>query len=161
VKLKALFVIIIASMAAAQATQNTGVMLSPLHSEFGRRARGEFTLTNQGYSTLNVSLDVVSIQIKSGQAVISPGLDSGVRVKLSQYSAKIGAKQAHVFYYSVSCDSYPCSVAIASNIAQGHTDAGEAVVLRMLEIAYLCEKQKGCRDSIISAESAGDLKAKN
>lgn len=151
------FLAFLAIVAQAQ-NQNSGVQISPLHSEFGRHARGQFQLTNQGFAPLNVNVEVVSIAIKNGRAEIATALDSGTHVKMSQYSAKIGAKQTHVFYYTMSCDSYPCSAILFADIAQGHTDSGEAVVLRLGSIVYACEKQKGCRDSIINAESS-DLKA--
>lgn len=154
-KLKTLFAIIFLSLATLATAQ---VTISPLNAEFGKKARSQFQLTNGGFTPLSVNVEVVSVVIRNGQAIVATGLDSTTHVKVSQYSAKIPAKQVHTFFYTMTCDAYPCSAILFADVAQGHTDSGEAVVLRLGEIVYACEKQKNCRNSIINAES-GDLKA--
>jgi hypothetical protein len=87
--------------------------------------------------------------IKDGKFSIQ-GLAPTTHVKLSQYSARIPAHQTHTFAYQVTCDTYPCVVAVLADVGSGHTDEGVAVIIRMTHIVYACNRERDCRKSTIS-----------
>lgn len=136
------FVIAIIFLTTLGAAQS--VTISPLNSEHGRKARGEFSLTNNDFAPVTITLDALSMEWTNGEYKIIE-LRPDVHVKLSEYSARIPAKQVHSFGYQITCDTMPCSVLISTTFITAHTDAGVAVAARLGTVAYICDKEKGCR----------------
>lgn len=122
--------------------------ISPLNSEHGKKARGEFTITNGTFSAIPVTIEPLSVVVHDGKFELAE-LSSSVHLKLSEFSTRIPAKQNHVFGYSATCDTYPCSFALFATFATGgHTDTGVAVAVRLGTVIYACEKERGCRQSM-------------
>ena len=72
----ALAVIFVASLSWGQIT------MSPMNAEYGKKAKGEFTLTNGSFAPLSVTLSTTSAMIKDGKFSIQ-GLAPTTHVKLS------------------------------------------------------------------------------
>jgi hypothetical protein len=142
---KTIFAAIILLAATAGSAQ---VTISPLNAEFGKKAKGEFSLTNGAFSPLAVTFELASVDIHDGKFGLTD-LQPTTHIKLSEYSARIPAKQTHTVGYSITCDAYPCGVVILSTIVTGHTDEGLAVATRLGTVVYVCSSAKHCRDSIL------------
>jgi hypothetical protein len=138
-------IILILTLAALTTAATAQVTLSPLNAEFGKKAKGEFNLTNGTFAPLSVTFELQSVELSSGKFAMVD-LKPTTHVKLSEYSARIPAKQTRTIAYTVTCDVMPCGVVILSTMATGHTNEGIAMATRMGTIAYVCDKQKGCRD---------------
>jgi len=140
----ALIIVLLVVLVAAALSQQ----ISPLTQEAkGPRARGEFTVTNQGILPIAVVLEPVSLGAANGKPVWGPL--HGVQVKLSEQSARLGPKQTRVISYEAKCEQQPCAFSIFAKFAQGHTSNGIAVVIHLASTVYVCEKKKGCRESTL------------
>ena len=138
----ALIVVVMSGISFAQT-------ISPLNAEFGKKIRGEFSLTNDGFSPLPVILEPMSLAIVNGKPVVAD-LAPGTHVKLSEYSTRIGAKQVHTFAYTATCDSYPCAFIIFTTMVTGHLDNGVAIASHLGHTAYSCDRARNCRASFLN-----------
>src|SRR6266404_3219181 len=95
--------------------------ISPLIAEGGKgRARGEFTVTNNGVQPLITTVEAHLFKLTPEGASVYLPLDTTVNVKLMETSAKVGARQNHVFAYEVQCFSdSPCLVAFLPRMTTG------------------------------------------
>lgn len=123
--------------------------VGPLVAEGGKgRARGEFTVTNLNVQPLVTTVEAVSFTLTpEGKSVFLP-LDPQAIVKLTEASAKIGAKQTHTFAYEVECrSSQPCLIALLPRMVTGvRTAEGLQLGIIVPHSIYLCgDKAKGCR----------------
>ena len=127
-----------------------GVTLSPLNFEAGKRARGEFSITNGGFSPLPVTFEPMFIDLSTGKPELKD-IPANVHIKLSSYSARIAAKQEYRIGFDLRCDDLPCTVIVFSTFGNGHINAGAgetaAVSAKMGFVIYSCQKEKGCRAS--------------
>jgi hypothetical protein len=131
--------------------------ISPVIVELGAKGtkpfNGSFTVSNPGLTPLTVVVEKPQSLVftsANGKPSLVP-LVAGVRVDLSQQSAKIGAKQSAEFWYTIRCASKPCAVVIFSTLTSGqHTAQGMSIALHLPAIIYACEKQKSCRASVIA-----------
>ncbi len=126
------------------------VTLSPPRAQYGKKAKGEFTLTNESFQPLSISLEAMSAAVKDGDFTVSP-MGSDQHLKLSEYSAKIGAKQTHTFAYDLRCNTLPCAAVIFSSVAVGHTDNGMGINGRVGHVIYVCQKEKNCREEFLKS----------
>jgi hypothetical protein len=143
--LLAALILIFAETASAQT-------MSPLVSECGHHCTGQFTVTNNGLQAMAIVVEALSFKIDpaTGRSVFRP-LDSGVQFRLSETSARVGAKSPHIFFYDLTCNSAPCPVAFVASMITGHTTEGLAIRTNLWTSVYACEKAKGCRDSVRKA----------
>jgi hypothetical protein len=138
----ALALFILLSIASAQT-------VSPLNSEHNRKKiRAEFSLTNDGFSPLSVNLEPMSLTFVAGKPVVSD-LSPETHVKLSEYSARIGAKQIHTFGINASCTDN-CAFIVFATMMTGHTNDGVAIATHIGSTFYACDKQRGCRQSFLN-----------
>ena len=141
-KVTFLFLVLLSQVAVGQIT------ISPLNNEFGKKAKGEFSLRNESYAPLSVSIEIASADFANGQLAMA-ALKSTVHARLSEYSAKIPSHQTRTIAYSISCDVMPCSVVFLSTVVVGHTNEGMAIALRLGHVVYVCEQAKNCRTSFV------------
>ena len=125
--------------------------VTPIIAEGGKgKAKGEFIVTNNGVQPMVVTVQAMTFRLTpEGKAIYLP-LESGVAVKLTETSAKVGARQNHVFAYEVQCfGEQPCLFAFLPRMVTGlHTTEGIQLGLIIPHSVYLCpsqEKAKGCR----------------
>ncbi len=145
------FVVLDLLLFAAAASAQT---VSPIIAEGGKgKAKGGFTVTNNGVVPMVVTVQAMTFHLMpEGKAIYLP-LESDVAVKLTETSAKIGARQNHVFAYEVQCLSQqPCLIAFLPRMVTGlHTTEGIQLGLIIPHSVYLCpsqEKAKGCRTRV-------------
>jgi hypothetical protein len=125
--------------------------VGPLVAEGGKgRAKGEFTVTNNGVQPMLTVVEAHSFKLTSkGGAIYLPLDERNVVVKLNETSAKIGPRQNHTFSYQVECLQTPCLVALLPRMITGlHTAEGMQVGIIIPHSIYLCDKAKGCRASV-------------
>jgi hypothetical protein len=122
--------------------------ISPLNSEHGKKAKGEFYLTNNGFTPLAVTVEVKGLSVRDGRVTIGD-LPATTHVKMSEWSARIPAKATWTFWYDAKCDTLPCATVIFTSMMSGHTDSGVAIASHLGTVVYACEKPKGCRASIL------------
>ena len=128
-----------------------GQTVSPIIAEGGKgKAKGEFLVTNNGVVPMVVTVQMMTFHLtQDGKAIYLP-LESDVAVRLTETSAKVGARQTHTFAYEVQCLSQqPCLIAFLPRMVLGlHTTEGIQLGLIIPHSVYLCpsqEKAKGCR----------------
>jgi len=135
-------ILILSALASAQT-------ISPLNSEHNRKkVRGEFSLTNDGFAPLAVTLEPMSLTFVDGKPVVSD-LAPTARVKLSEYSASIGVKQIRTFMVNASCDD-DCAFIVFATMMTGHTNTGVAIATHVGSTFYACQRAKGCRASFLA-----------
>jgi len=125
--------------------------VTPIIAEGGRgKAHGEFTVRNDGVVPMVVTVQVVTFRLTpEGKSIYLP-LEPNSVVKLSETSAKVGARQTHAFGYFLECQgTNPCLIAFLPRMVTGlHTKEGMQVGIIVPHYAYICpsqEKAKGCR----------------
>ncbi len=125
--------------------------VSPIIVECAKKCRGEFSITNNGLTPLAVTVEARSFSLDTlGHGTNRP-LDPGVELKLEEGSARISPKGTHTFGYQLKCSVPPCSVALLSSMAVGHTAEGILVRVQLAHTVYICEKQKDCRKKVRAA----------
>ena len=125
--------------------------VSPLVAEGGKgKAKGAFTVTNNGVQPLLTTVEAVSFRFSAeGKPVWIPVDPAKVSVKVDQSSFKVGPRQTHTVSYDIECHVTPCTVALLPRMVQGvHIEEGVQVGVIIPHAIYLCDKAKGCRDSI-------------
>lgn len=129
-----------------------GQTITPVISEYGKgKANGQFTVRNDSLKPQSVTVEPLSFSVDTGgQAHFRP-LDTTTHVQLAGMSASVGAGQQHAFSYSIRCDVLPCSVAFLASVSGPHLPNGLALRLVLSHVVYVCEKQKGCRASVLPA----------
>jgi hypothetical protein len=133
----------------ALATAVSAQTVSPLNSEHNRKkVRGEFSLSNDGFAPIRVTLQPMSLTIVDGKPVVGD-LALSTHVRLSEYSATVGAKQIHTFGVNASCDG-DCAFIVFAAFVSGHLDNGVVVATHVGTTFYACQKQKGCRQSFLT-----------
>jgi hypothetical protein len=143
-RLKVLLVLLLLTATAHSQT------ISPVTSEYGgKKAVGSFSIRNDGLIPITAVVEPPqSLSVINGKLQLRP-TDHGVYLTLAEMSARIGAKQSHQFDYKLTCDVKPCAVATFVTITGPHATNGLAVAIHLPHTAYFCQKQKGCRASII------------
>ncbi len=135
-----LFVVLVAAALSQQ--------ISPVAQEAkGPHARGEITVTNQGVTPLAVVMEPASLSSKNGKPAWLPL--HGVALKLSEQSARLGPRQTRTISYDATCAQLPCAFTVFARFVQGHTAQGVAVAVHIPSTVYLCERKKGCRESVL------------
>jgi hypothetical protein len=124
--------------------------ISPLNAEFGKKADSTFTITNNKLQPISATVRSFSFSMDATGGMVVRPLDAGVHVQLDSSSARIDAKQSHIFSYRVTCDKLPCNVTFMASTL-GHTDRGMAVARSLEHTIYICQKHKGCRTSILAS----------
>jgi hypothetical protein len=120
--------------------------ITPLTSEFGKKAAGSFTVTNNGLRPLNVTLEKRGFTVSpEGVPTLTP-LPAGVRLELGVTSTSIGIGQSHTFFYKMTCDTLPCHAQVLALMMSGEKTAeGFKLALGLPTVIYVCEKKKNCR----------------
>jgi hypothetical protein len=130
--------------------------VSPVISEYGKKASGEFTVTNNALVPEAVAVEAMSFSVGTdGKSIFRP-LDPGVDVQLSTQSARLGPRQSYVVNYEVHCAVLPCAVTIFSTLTGLHTTEGIAMAIHLPHVIYVCNKPKACRQSMRRAWGVGD-----
>jgi hypothetical protein len=125
-----------------------GQTVTPVISECGKKCTGEFSISNNGLVPLAVSVEAHSFSMDTAGHPVYRALDSTVDLQLDEGSARIGPKASHAFGYRLKCSAVPCSVTFVSTMTVGHTADGILVRVQIPHVVYLCDKSKGCRDSV-------------
>jgi hypothetical protein len=141
-KLIAILVVVWAACAAGQT-------VSPVVSEYGKKANGTFTVRNNGLQAQIVTVQAMSFSVGTNAPALRP-LDAGAHVDLSEMSARVQPGQDHEFTYRITCDAYPCPVMFLVGITN-HTADGFAVRLVLSHAAYVCQRAKNCRADMLRA----------
>jgi hypothetical protein len=141
-------ILYLSALAYAVSAQTVG----PLVAEGGKgKAHGEFTVTNNGVQPLVATVTAMTFKLASdGKAIYLP-LEATSVVKITDTSAKVGARQSHSFGYEVQCMSdKPCLIAFLPRMVTGlHTTEGIQIGLVIPSVVYLCpDKGKGCRQRV-------------
>ena len=123
--------------------------VSPPINECGHKCSGEFSVKNNGLTPFLVTVEAHSFSISKTRTPILRALDTGVSVRFSETSARLGPKAIHAFDYKVKCSQYPCLIQILSSMVVGHTPNGTAVRLQIPHVVYVCDKEKNCRNNAI------------
>src|SRR5258708_6021449 len=112
--------------------------VSPVIAEYKGKARGEFTVQNNGLTPLTVNIEPLSFTVDDkGQPRFTPLDTAHVHLKMDSFTVRIGAKQEHRFFYEVRCDRLPCWLSIYSTMVTGKTLQGIAVALHLPHTIYL------------------------
>jgi len=121
--------------------------ISPVISECkGPRCRGEIVLTNNQIVPLAAYIETQSLAASDGK-VLYRHLDSGINIRLTNNSARLGPRQSYVIGYEITCREMPCVVNLGTVFQGLHTKEGLAVALHLGSVIYLCsDKAKGCRE---------------
>lgn len=127
-----------------------GQTISPVVSEYGKKANGSFVMKNNGLQAQTVTVTVRSFSVGASTPTLRP-LDASVHVDLSEMSARVQPGQDHEFTYRITCDAYPCPVMFLVGITNGHTADGLAVRLVLSHAVYLCQRAKNCRADLLRA----------
>lgn len=122
--------------------------VSPVIAEFGKRAVGQFTVSNNALVPQAVVVEAMSFSVVAGQTKYR-ALDPGVDVKLSETSARLGPKSTRTFDYTITCQSLPCAVTLWSTLTGLHSPDGMKLAIHLPHVIYLCEKAKNCRASVL------------
>ena len=131
--------------------------ISPIISEYGRNAKGSFTVANSSVQPMVVTVSINSFNLdpSNGKSIYRP-LDTSTRVSLSEMSARVGPKQQHQFFYRVQCETLPCQVVFFAGMIVGRTPSGIGVRIVLPHVVYTCESQKNCRANIRRASGLAD-----
>jgi hypothetical protein len=130
----------------------SGQTISPVNTECGRKCSGQFTVSNDGISPMNVSVESWGFTVGAdGKMQFNRLEDSHVHVTLSETSARIGPKAGHIFFFKAACDQTPCWFTFRTTMYVGHTAEGVAVALHLSDAVYLCPQARGCRESILKS----------
>lgn len=145
----ALFVFTVCSLPAKSQ------QISPLVEEYSKKARGTFLLTNNTVQPLAVTIEARSFSVDKAGKHLRP-LDSTTHLQLSETSTRLAPKETHEVNYKIRCDAYPCLVTFLSGMVVGHTKGDKdhpvfQVRLILEHVVYMCEKQKGCRASVLTS----------
>jgi hypothetical protein len=123
--------------------------VSPISTECAaKKCSGVLTVTNNGIVPLAVNVEAFSVDYAEPEKANLNALGPGVHLELAERSARVPPKSPHDFSWSLKCDTVPCAVGLAAIMAAGHTSDGIQVRIELLSGVFLCQKQKGCRDSI-------------
>lgn len=124
--------------------------ISPVVSEYGKKAAGSFLVQNNTLSPMAVVVESYSWSADStGQHFRK--LDPSVHVELSETSARLSPKEIHQFDYKVKCDQLPCTFSFLAGMIVGHTADGMQVRLILPHTVYVCDKQKDCRRHVLDS----------
>jgi hypothetical protein len=123
--------------------------VSPITAEYGRKANGEFQITNNTVQPMVVSLEAYSFSLDSkGQHFRK--LDGTTHLVLSETSARLSPKEVHSFNYRITCDVLPCYTTILSGMIVGKTQDGIQVRLILPHSVYTCQKKASkCREQAL------------
>lgn len=130
------------------ATACFGQTVSPVLVEGkGPHVKGEITVTNNQLIPMGLILEAQSVVVVSGQTFYQH-LDPSINVKLGAMSARLSPKQSYVVPYEITCAAMPCVVNIGATFTGLHTKDGLAIALHLPHVVYVCQKARGCRDSV-------------
>lgn len=145
---KVLLVVVIIAFLLALAGGAHAQTVGPLVFQGGKgRARGEFSVRNDGVTPLIVTVEAVSFKLSpEGKSIFLP-LDSHAVVKLTETAARVGARQVHAFAFEVDCQAEQCAVAILPRMVQAvHVSEGIQLGLIVPVSVYACSTgAKDCR----------------
>ena len=137
--------IILAALAGVSSAQTVGPAIQELKA--GKKpVKGEFVFRNDGLQPLTVVVEPLSFSLDAtGKPTFRP-LDSSVHIRLSEMSARVGARQVHAFAFEALCDSPTCAFSIYSTVTGQKTSNGIQIALHLPSTTYLCkDSAKGCR----------------
>ena len=136
----------LAVMAAASAARAQEI--SPVIAEYHGEGRGKLVVANHTLHPLNVVLEAMSFTVDAeGRPVYAP-LDSGVHIRLSARSFRLGPKDAYVVFYEASARQLPAWFTVYATMTGLVTSTGVQLALRLPHTVYLLAKQPLARDSV-------------
>jgi hypothetical protein len=137
--------VILAALAGTASSQTLG----PIISEYSGKARGEFTVQNNSLTPVTVVLDPKSFSVTPDGKPLYRALDSSIKVKLDSMTARLGARQQHVFSYEIKCEQAPCWLTVYAAISGPHANAGIQTRILLPHTVYVCQRgQKACRSHV-------------
>lgn len=149
-----LMLLFVASVAGAQTLQ-------PIHAEYGKKASGTFTYTNNTLSAMVVTIEPMSATFDATSEHLHAVDPATEQVKISEMSARLGIKETHEFSYKIQCDK--CVIVFLTGAIVGHTQITAdkpAFAIRVIipETIYLCGESgaKNCRKNTLDAAGYKD-----
>ena len=142
--MKKILILVVISMVGvvAQAQQ-----MAPVYTEskVGKKPfHGQFTVINQGISSMPVVIEPRQLQAVDGKPVFGELLP-GTTVVLKDTSAVVGPRSNRTFDYEVRCER-TCVVTFLAGMQNGKTKEGVMVRLWLMSSAFLCiDSAKDCR----------------
>jgi hypothetical protein len=135
--------------------------ISPVSQEYGGKSgkaiTGSFSVTNNGIVPITAVVQrPQSLTFINGQPHLK-ALDPTVHVEIDQQSARLGARQSHSFAYRITTDQLPQAITfftVLTRTVARRDLGGVQFAISLPSTAYLCEKQKGCRATIIGLQTA-------
>lgn len=131
-----------------------GQTISPVYTECRVKCSGSFDITNNSLIPMVVSVEPRKLSFTDTTANFTALDPNVVEIKLSETSARLSPRETHSFDYKVKCLKTPCAVTFQAGMIIGHTKDGMAVKLILSSNLYICEKEKGCRMSILPNKTA-------
>jgi hypothetical protein len=123
-----------------------GQTISPLAVEYGKKASGEFTITNTSLRPVAVIIEPMDFTAGKDSRVRTSPLSPDVHIKLSEKSAKLGPQQEHKFFYDATCPANHCAFMLSVKVMPvQHVTDGVGVAVTMGTAVYICPKLKSCR----------------
>jgi hypothetical protein len=148
------FILMIAATAASAQT------LSPIVQEIGgkKTVSGSYQLSNDTLRPLFVTIEEFSTSYDAQGQHFHP-INPADHLELSETSVRLSPKETHEVSFKVKCEVLPCTFALINGMMVGHTQGDDkhpqlAIRLLLPEIVYVCPKQSGCRQSVLTAAGA-------
>ena len=141
-------------MAAAPSAAQT---VRPVVVEYeGKKAQGRFELVNDQLLPVNVILEAKSFDVtESGDPVFRP-IDPSIRVKLSEMSFRIPARQSRMIFFEARADSIPAWFTLYATFAGMPRRQGVEVQIELPHTVYMLSKQSLTREDVRIEEAAYD-----
>lgn len=151
----AAFLAFAAAPAAAQS-------VSPPIVEYTGRANGTIQLSNESIFPLVAVVDVRGFEVDSLGNLRDMPLDTTrVRVKVSQLSARLAARQSLTLFYDVTrADEQPAWFQIMTAFSGARTQNGIALRLELPHVVYIYQKAPLVREDVVVREFRLDPAAK-
>ncbi len=136
--------------------------VSPPIVEYTGRANGTIQLANESIFPLVAVVDVRGFEVDSLGNLRDVPLDTArVRVKVSQLSARLAARQSLTLFYDVTrADEQPAWFQIMTAFSGARTQNGIALRLELPHVVYIYQKAPLTREDVVVREFRLDPVAK-
>ena len=124
--------------------------VSPAFAEFGKRARGKITVTNDGLTMLRVEVQPFSFTPTRDKQTPILILENGIHVRVGDSSFVLPAKTSRTVDYEATCEILPCHFVLLHTFRPSFepTPMPEPGPVYLTTGVYVCEQQKDCRKTI-------------
>jgi hypothetical protein len=124
--------------------------VSPPIAEYTEKGSGAFTLSNETIFPLTAVLDIRGFEVNEKGELRDVALDTArVKVKLSQLSVRIPARQSSTIVYSAEATGGPAWFQIMSAITGARTQNGINLRIELPHVVYLSQKAPLLRTDVL------------